>query len=168
MADAEYDNLDLLLCRYLDGDLSRREQAKLEARLADEPALREELRLYASLDGHLPDLAGEAPAGVDYVRQRADIMAAVEREALLAAAPRRLLFRPAALGALAAAAAVLMIVSAGLLYLLATPGARPTVYVPQAAGGGPAQTPKPREREDSPFRRSAGPWMTRRSNWLRR
>jgi len=48
------------------------------------------------------------------------------------------------------------------------PGARPTVYVPHAADGGPAPAPKPRGREDSPFRRSSGPWMTRRSNWLRR
>ncbi|HUW31146.1 MAG TPA: hypothetical protein VM223_05990 [Planctomycetota bacterium] len=48
------------------------------------------------------------------------------------------------------------------------PGGKPIVYVPHAARSGPAPAPRHRDREDSPFRRSTGPWMTRRTNWLRR
>ena len=118
MDEPNKDNeLELLLCDYLDGQLGARRQAKLEKRLAADPELREELRKYAALDGHLAELAGGEVEGVDYERQRAEIVAAVERKVLLDAPIRRpILLRPA-FGALAAAAVLLLAVGAGWLLL---------------------------------------------------
>lgn len=115
MDEQRDEDLERQLCGYLDGQLSRREQARLEKRLAGDEALREELKRYAALDGHLAALGAEEVEGIDYDLQRAEIIAAVERKVLLARARRRrLLFRPV-LGALAAAATVLLLASVAVM-----------------------------------------------------
>jgi len=112
MTESIDDKVGELLCRYLDGEVSRRQRRDIERRLETDEALREQLRQYAALDGHLAALAGGEVEGVDYGLQRATIVAAVERKALLAPPRRRpvLLRRP--VWALAAAASVLLLVSA--------------------------------------------------------
>jgi hypothetical protein len=114
MNPVENENLDLLLCRYLDGELSRREQRKLEERVEQDAGLREELRLLASLDGQLAAMAEDVPAGADLDRQRAEIVSSVERRALLAPARRRLVFRPVVWGSLAAAAVLVIVASVAM------------------------------------------------------
>jgi anti-sigma factor RsiW len=113
------ENLEFRLCQYLDGQLGRREQAALEKRLAADPALRDELKRYAALNGQLGALRENAGAGpeVNYDLQRAEIVAAVERKLLLARRRRPLVLRPV-FGALAAA--VVLLVSVGVLVLLQT------------------------------------------------
>lgn len=128
MKPAENENMDLLLSRYLDGELSRRQQRKLEERLEQDAALREELRLLASLDGQLSAMAEEVPAGADLDWQRAEIISAVERKALLTPVRRRLILRPAVWGSMAAAAVLAIAASAGIRYFgTGTKSVEPTV-----------------------------------------
>jgi anti-sigma factor RsiW len=106
------------LCDYLDGHLPRSERRRLEKQLEDDEPLREELRKYAALDGLLGGLGRREVEGVDYDRQRAEIVAAAERRALLSQKPRRrvLAFRPLPVG-LAAAASLLLVVGVAFLLL---------------------------------------------------
>lgn len=111
------DDLELQLCRYLDGQLPRRERLALEKRLDEDQALREELRRYAALDACLQEIAGGEVDGVDYDLQRAGIIAAVERKTLLAPPRRRpVMLRPTFL-VLTAAASILLVFSVAMLVL---------------------------------------------------
>jgi len=103
--------MESLLCDYLDGQLTRAQRKQLDRRLEGDEPLREQLGKYAALDGMLGDLAGRQIEGVDYEQQRAEIVAAAERKVLLGQKPRRrvLFFRPLPVG-LAAAASVLLLV----------------------------------------------------------
>jgi anti-sigma factor RsiW len=117
-------DIELELSRYADGRLSRRRARKLERRLATDPALREELRRYMALDGHLTAMADGGLAGVDYQAQRMRIVATLERRALLGSARRRpVVLRPVFWGSLAAAAALVAAVS---VWVVTQRSARPT------------------------------------------
>jgi anti-sigma factor RsiW len=110
-------DLEFLLCEYLDGELPRRRRRELDKRLEADEALREELRKYTALEARLGDLGGEEVEGIDYDLQRAEIVAAVEKRALLQAPrPRPIYLRPV-FGALAAAASILLIISVGAFLL---------------------------------------------------
>jgi len=136
----ERDKLEQLLCGRLDGELSAEQAAELERRLKQDPALREELRRYAALQGHLAELGRQELRDVDYDAQLAEIMSAVERRALLrrAVVRRPLVLRPV-FGIVAAAAAVLIVATVGVLnYHPAGPQGKPPGDVAQT----PA-TPQP-------------------------
>jgi anti-sigma factor RsiW len=111
------DNTDLefLINQYLDGQLEGRQLADFERRLAEDPALASELARYEALEGRLSAMSGGGLEKVDFQAQRASIMSALERKALLTP-PRRsvLLFRPAFWGAVAAAASIMLAVFVGL------------------------------------------------------
>jgi hypothetical protein len=114
MTEPQEKDLEFLLCQYLDGQLGRRERLELEQRLKSDESLGEELRRYVALDGYLVDLGQEEIDGVDYALQREEIVAAVERQALLPPARRRpLLLRPV-FATLVAAASILVVVSAAM------------------------------------------------------
>jgi len=117
MVEQNENDPEFLLCQYLDGQLGRRERLSLEKRLGDDPALREMLRQYASLDGCLADLAEQGPDGVDYDLQRTEIIAAVEKRTLLVPARRRPIFFRPVFALSAAAAMVLVAVSVWLVVL---------------------------------------------------
>lgn len=111
----ENEDWEFLLSQYLDGQLSDRQAAELARRLEKDSRLREELTRYSRLNGELRVVDLEELDEIDYDDQRAGIMAAVERKALLEGLPRRrLVFRPV-FRVLAAAAVLLMLASAGLL-----------------------------------------------------
>ncbi len=130
MIEPRNKDLEYRLCQYLDGQLSRRERLAFEKRLQANEALRDTLGEYAALDRHLAELADTEIEGVDYDLQRAGIVAAVERKALLAPRRRRLIFRRPLLSALAAAASILIVASAALiLFGPATPPGPPLVQV---------------------------------------
>jgi len=116
MDQAEKDNLEFELSQYLDGELSGRRARRLERRLAEDPALQEELKKYAALEGHLAGMARKGPEGADYDFQRAEILRMLERKRLLEAPRRRpVVLRPwfmAAGGGLAVAATVIISVLA--------------------------------------------------------
>jgi anti-sigma factor RsiW len=121
MDQSEKDNLEFELNQYLDGELSGRRARKLERRIRVDPALQEELKKYAALEGRLSALgAGELP-GADYDSQRAEVLHALERRALLERPRRRIIiFRPvfaAVSGGLAIAAAIIV----GLTLWLSSP-----------------------------------------------
>lgn len=108
-------NWEYLLSQHLDGQLDDRQAGELARRLAEDSQLRQALALYTALADHLRPADREAPAGIDYDSQRAAIMAAIERKALLEGLPRRrLVFRPV-FRALAAAAVLLVLASVGVL-----------------------------------------------------
>ena len=124
MADTEESQREFRLCQYLDGQMSRRERQEFERQIQADETLREELRLYASLDGLLGGLGQEEAGGleVNYDQQRAEIVAAAEKRALLAPARHRpLLLRPT-FAVLAAAAVVLLMVAAAALVIPPTVG----------------------------------------------
>ncbi|HUS48232.1 MAG TPA: hypothetical protein VM098_08935 [Phycisphaerae bacterium] len=103
------DNLEFELSEYLDGQLSTRRARQLRRRLDREPALREELRRYASLEEHLSAMGEQALGGADYSGQRAAVIERLERKALLDARRRRpVVLRPVFWGPVAAAAAVVL------------------------------------------------------------
>ncbi len=108
------DEAEFELSRYLDGQLSRAEAKRLEQKIERDPALAEELRRYATLEGLLAAM-GRAPLPVDAGQQRADIMAALEREGLLSARPDRMLILRPVFRYVAAAAAVAVLVTAAAL-----------------------------------------------------
>jgi anti-sigma factor RsiW len=113
------DDRELQLCEYLDGQLSHRQRRRLEKQLDQDELLRDQLRQYAALDGLFGQLADRDVEGFDFARQRAEIVAAAERKALLGRREHRALyFRPVFAG-LAAAASLLML--AGVLVLLNRP-----------------------------------------------
>lgn len=115
----EREQLEMLLCRYLDGDVTDRERADIESMLERDTAVRADLEAYRSLDARLQrldeaDLASLEVPDIDYELQRGHIMEAVERRALLTAPLRKrfFMFRPVYV-AVAAAAMVLILASAG-------------------------------------------------------
>jgi len=114
---------ELRLCEYLDGQLSHRQRRRLEKELDQDKSLRDQLRQYAALDGLFGQLADLDVEGFDFGRQRAEIVAAAERKALLGRRSHRpIYFRPVFAG-LAAAASLLMLVGAAVL--LNRPGTVP-------------------------------------------
>ena len=110
-------DLEFLLSEYVSGTLPRARRAELERRIAEDPALREELRRYAVLERHLEDLGTEALEEVDDDVQRADVMQALERKVLLEGPPRHPFVVRRILFPLAAAAAVLIFASLGWVVL---------------------------------------------------
>lgn len=108
------ENPEYLLSQYIDGQLTRDQEENLSDRLATDEELRDQLRLYTSLNARL-DLDSDELDKIDYDGQRAAIVAAVERKILLEGLPRRRRILRPVFGALAAAALVLLVVSAGVL-----------------------------------------------------
>lgn len=112
-------DVEFLLSEYVSGSLSARDARKLERRLREDAALREQLEQYVALEQELAGLSEEGPADVDYASQRTQIVRALERKALLDV-PRRVpvirrLFVP-----LAAAATLVM--AATVAYVVLRPG----------------------------------------------
>ena len=125
----ERDGRELRLCEYLDGQLSHRQRRQLEKQLDQDEHLRDQLRQYAALDGLFGQLADQDVEGFDFARQRAEIVAAAERKALLGRRSYRLVyFRPVFAG-LAVAASLLLLVGVSVM-LLSRPG---TVSAPVPA-----------------------------------
>ncbi|MFB3891011.1 MAG: anti-sigma factor [Phycisphaerae bacterium] len=123
------------ISQYLDGQLEGRQLADFERRLAEDPALASELARWRALDERLAAMSGAGLENVDFQTQRASIMSALERKALLADQRRRVLvFRPAFWGAVAAAAAILLAVFVGMKVWQPSAGPGPIV--------GPAPTPE--------------------------
>lgn len=117
MKTPEKDETELKLTEYLDGRLCATDAAEFEKRSGTDPALQAELRRYAALQEHLAALGQDAPDGVDYDDQRAQIMAAVERKMLLKGRTGRpRVLRPIFAAAGGIAAAILIAVSLTLLF----------------------------------------------------
>ena len=78
MADEDVTQREFRLSQYLDGQMGRKERRLFEQQLQADPSLREELDLYASLEGMLGELALQEPEGLDvnYDQQRSQIVAA--------------------------------------------------------------------------------------------
>ena len=112
---------ELQLCEYLDGQLSHRQRRRLEKQLDQDEHLRDQLHQYAALDGLFGQLADQDVEGFDFGRQRAEIVAAAERKALLGRRSHRpVYFRPVFAG-LAVAASLLLLVGVSVM-LLSRPG----------------------------------------------
>jgi len=112
---------ELSLCEYLDGQLSHRQRRRLEKQLDQDEHLRDQLHQYAALDGLFGQLADLDVEGFDFGRQRAEIVAAAERKALLGRRSHRpVYFRPVFAG-LAVAASLLLLVGVSVM-LLSRPG----------------------------------------------
>jgi anti-sigma factor RsiW len=124
MADEEVNQREFRLCQYLDGQMGRKERRLFEQQLQADPALREELELYSSLEGMLGGLALQEPEGleVNYDQQRAQIVAAAEKRALLAPARHAPLFLRPSFAFMAAAAVVLLLVAGSFLLKLPAVG----------------------------------------------
>ena len=123
------DDPELQLCEYLDGQLSHRQRRLIEKQLDQDEALRDQLRQYAALDGLFGQLADQDVDGFDFARQRAEIVAAAERKALLGRRSYRPIYLRPVFAGLAAAASLLMLV--GVAVLLNRPGTVPaTVPAP--------------------------------------
>jgi anti-sigma factor RsiW len=117
----ERDDRELRLCEYLDGQLSHRQRRRLEKQLDQDEHLRDQLHQYAALDGLFGQLADLDVEGFDFGRQRAEIVAAAERKALLGRRSHRpVYFRPVFAG-LAVAASLLLLVGVSVM-LLSRPG----------------------------------------------
>lgn len=112
----EQDNLEFKVSQYLDGQLSTEAAAELEELLGRDLNLRKELQQYASLNEMLQSLAMPAELEeIDFAAQRQDIMATLERRALVRAKPRwqlGIFVR----GALAAAAVLVLALSAFIVF----------------------------------------------------
>ncbi len=110
---------EFLLSRYLDGDLPGRRRRRLEDRLAEDHALREELRRYEALEDALGRLGDAQVAGDDEFRaMREDVSSALQRKIVMRGLQRDPVRwgRPV-LGALAAAATVTLVALATLSWL---------------------------------------------------
>jgi len=117
----ERDDRELRLCEYLDGQLSHRQRRRLEKQLDQDEHLRDQLHQYAALDGLFGQLADQDVEGFDFGRQRAEIVAAAERKALLGRRSHRpVYFRPVFAG-LTVAASLLLLVGVSVM-LLSRPG----------------------------------------------
>ena len=128
MPNAEHD-MEFLITQYVDGLLDPSRAAELERKLEADPALREQLRLYESLQGLLMADDRKALSGIDYDGQREEVIAAVQRRALAERLPSRPVILRPMFRVLAAAAAVLVVASVGLLVYRAGPRAEPEVSV---------------------------------------
>ena len=140
--EADGTDVDFLLSEYVSGTLPARQARALERRLRDEPELRAELQRYVTLEQELAGLADQGPADVDYDLQRAEIVRALERKALLHGPARRPWAIRRVLVPLAAAAAVVLVASAAWLAFRAGPeppaGGQVTVMLlPPAPGADP-------------------------------
>jgi len=116
-------DIEQQLSELVDGTLPVEQAERVKRRLAADPALAEEHRLYASLAKVLDEMAAEPVPEVDWELQRQTIQSRMERAALLAppaSAWSRRLVRWSA--AVTAAAAILAIALLGRWWLLA-PGA---------------------------------------------
>ncbi len=113
----EKDNLEFLLSQYLDGQLDPREMERMEDRLGGDLELRRELQRYAKLDEMLGELRSPPELeAVDFDAQRREIMAALDRKALLSGRPRFNVIRMTFAGVGALAAAALIAVGAWLAF----------------------------------------------------
>ncbi|MCL2701136.1 MAG: hypothetical protein FWE88_05525 [Phycisphaerae bacterium] len=121
MEKPEYDNMEFKLSQLLDGDLPPDEEALLLARLRDDDELAKTYAGYRRLDDMLEDLA-VAPelSAVDYDAQRADIMACIEKKALLTYSPRKRVLPWVFGGALSAAAVAMLAIGAFIVFRTAT------------------------------------------------
>jgi anti-sigma factor RsiW len=119
----EKDNLEFLLSQYLDGQLDPQDMERLEDRLGSDQELRREFQRYAKLDEIMGELRSPPELGaVDFVAQRQEIMAALERKALLAGRPRFNVIRMTFAGVGALAAAAVIVVGAWLIFRTPTGG----------------------------------------------
>lgn len=143
----DYDDVEFQLSQYLDGQLGFWAKRRMERRLAQDPAMREQLAAYAALEQHLSAAARQELAGVDYGSQRSAIASALERRKLLEARPRRatVVFRPVFVRpALALAAGLLLAVGLWAWFVRPGTGVRPNsveVTVALVAPAGPATAP---------------------------
>jgi anti-sigma factor RsiW len=112
---------ELRLCEYLDGQLSHRQRRRLEKQLDQDEHLRDQLRQYAALDGLFGQLADQDVEGFDFGRQRAEIVAAAERKALLGRRSHRPVYFQPVFARLAVAASLLLLVGVSVM-LLSRPG----------------------------------------------
>ncbi len=112
---------ELRLCEYLDGQLSHRQRRRLEKQLDQDEPLRDQLRQYAALDGLFGQLADQDVEGFDFARQRAEIVAAAERKALLGRRSHRPVYFQPVFAGLAAAASLLLLAGVSVM-LLSRPG----------------------------------------------
>jgi len=123
--DIDKDNPEFLLSQYLDGQLSPAEMERLEERLGDDGLLRRELQRYAALGEMLSSLPPSPELDqIDFDAQRHDIMAQLERKALLVHRPRSRVFRLTLAGS-AIAAMALVAISAWLFFHSQAPTAAP-------------------------------------------
>lgn len=76
------DDIQFKLSQLLDGDLPEREASALHQRMAEDPQLAEEFRLYQAIEQNLAGAGADLP-GVDWDSQRQSIRETLEREALL-------------------------------------------------------------------------------------
>ena len=128
MRNPEQD-IEFLISQYVDGLLDSRSACELERRLESDPDLRELSRRYIALRNVLKADDGDALAEIDYQSQREEIMAAVQRRALVEGPPARRVAPRPVFGALAAAAAILLVASVGLLLYTAGPSHAPKATV---------------------------------------
>lgn len=109
------DHIQFKLSQLLDGDLPEREANALRQRMAEDPQLAEEFRLYQAIEQNLAGAGADLP-GVDWDSQRQSIHETLEREALLKDAQpiwAKKTFRWAASVTAAAAAIMLMVLAMG-------------------------------------------------------
>ena len=78
MADKRETNWEFQISQYLDGLLDGPALARLQARLEEDPQLRETLRQYQLMQEQL-DALGREDLAIDFDAQRAEIMAEVRR-----------------------------------------------------------------------------------------
>lgn len=110
------------ISRYIDGELTRTDVAELTERIENDPLLQEAVGEYEALEAELVGLADDVPE-FDYVVQREEILAAVDRRRFRRMTRvQRWVLRPALVTV--AAAAVFMLVFGVYLML------RPTAPVP--------------------------------------
>ena len=126
----EKDNLEFLLSQYLDGQLDPQEMERLEDRLGSDLELRREFQRYAKLDEMLGELRSPPElAAVDFDAQRHEIMAALERKALLAERPRFNVIRMTFAGVGALAAAAVIVAGSWLIFHTPSGGSSPVARV---------------------------------------
>jgi hypothetical protein len=114
-----------LLSEYAAGQLGADDARQAERLLAEDASAREDVRQYAALADQLAELGRTGPPGVDYDAQRADILRALERRALLEGpGAGRVRRRWRVLVPLAAAAA-LVIAAVAMFLATRTPPAGP-------------------------------------------
>ncbi|RPI63688.1 MAG: hypothetical protein EHM48_02060 [Planctomycetaceae bacterium] len=129
MANSEKDNLDLefQISQYLDGQLTGRQLAAFQRRLAEDANLAEQLRLYSALDEQLGDMEIPGLETADFDAQRSTIMANLERKVLLDGHRRpALVLRPIFYVPLAAAASIVLALTIGMKFFMSNLPVNPT------------------------------------------
>jgi hypothetical protein len=123
------DDPEFLLSQYLDGQLEPAQMERLEERLGNDISLRREMQLYGKLDEMLAELRRPKELeSVNFDAQRQEIMAALERKALLKVRPKFNVIRLTFMGVGALAAAV--VIAVGTWVALRTPPPSQIVSTP--------------------------------------